>query len=43
MLNMDFTSFLTLLVISLIAGLIMHYAVRYRVLEEPTGSFGSGL
>jgi hypothetical protein len=34
MLNMDFASFLALLVISLIAGLVMHYAIHYRVLDE---------
>ena len=33
MLNMDFASFLTLLVISLITGLVMHYAIGYRVLD----------
>jgi uncharacterized membrane protein YeaQ/YmgE (transglycosylase-associated protein family) len=37
MLNMDFISFLTLLVISLIAALIIHYAIRYRVLEGADG------
>ena len=37
MLDMNFASFLTLLIISLIAALIMHYAVRYRVLEGADG------
>ena len=33
MLDMSFVSFLTLLIISLIAALIVHYAIRYRVLD----------
>lgn len=33
MIDMHFASFLTLLIISLIAGLVVHYAVRYRVLD----------
>jgi uncharacterized membrane protein YeaQ/YmgE (transglycosylase-associated protein family) len=33
MFNMHFASFLTLLIISLITALIVHYVVRYRVLE----------
>ena len=37
MLNMDFASFLTVLVISLIAGLVMHYAIHYRVLDGADG------
>jgi uncharacterized membrane protein YeaQ/YmgE (transglycosylase-associated protein family) len=37
MLNMDFASFLTLLVISLITGLVMHYAIGYRVLHGVDG------
>ncbi len=37
MLDMNFASFLTLFIISLIAALIMHYAVRYRVLNGGDG------
>lgn len=37
MLDMNFYSFLTLLVISLIVALIMHYGVRYRVLDGIDG------
>lgn len=37
MLNMDFISFLTLLIISLITALIVHYVVRYRVLDGTDG------
>jgi len=37
MLDMTFVSFLTLLIISLIAGLVMHYAVGYRVLAGIDG------
>jgi uncharacterized membrane protein YeaQ/YmgE (transglycosylase-associated protein family) len=37
MLNMEFASFLTLLVISLITGLVMHYAIGYRVLDGVDG------
>lgn len=37
MIDMSFVSFLTLLVISLIAALIVHYAIRYRVLEGADG------
>ncbi len=37
MLDMGFVSFLTLLIISLIAALIVHYAIRYRVLEGVDG------
>ncbi|HEY6291331.1 MAG TPA: GlsB/YeaQ/YmgE family stress response membrane protein [Terriglobia bacterium] len=33
MIGMNFESFLTLLIISLIAALIMHYAIGYRVLD----------
>ena len=33
MFYMSFASFLTLLIISLITALIVHYAFRYRVLE----------
>ena|ERR1700752_5207021 len=34
---MSFASFVTLLAISLITALIMHYIVRYRVLEGADG------
>ena len=37
MLDMTFASFLTLLVISLICALIVHYAIRYRVLDGADG------
>jgi uncharacterized membrane protein YeaQ/YmgE (transglycosylase-associated protein family) len=37
MLDMTFASFLTLLVISLICSLIVHYAIRYRVLDGADG------
>ena len=37
MLGMSFASFVTLLVISLIAAAVMHYAIRYRVLEGVDG------
>ena len=37
MLNMDFVSFLTLLIISLITGLVVHYAIGYRVLDGVDG------
>lgn len=37
MLYMNFASFLTLLIISLITALIVHYAVRYRVLDGTDG------
>jgi uncharacterized membrane protein YeaQ/YmgE (transglycosylase-associated protein family) len=37
MLYMSFASFLTLVVISLIAALIMHYVIRYRVLDGADG------
>ncbi len=37
MLNMSFAPFLTLLVISFIAAIVMHYAVRYRVLDGVDG------
>jgi len=40
MLDMNFVSFLSLLVISLIAALVMHYAIRYRVLDGPDGFLG---
>lgn len=32
MIDMSFASFLTLLIISLITALVMHYAIHYRVL-----------
>ncbi len=35
--NLDFVSFLTRLVISLIAALIVHCAIRYRVLDGVDG------
>jgi len=34
---MNFASFLSLLIISLIVALVMHYAVRYRVLDGIDG------
>ncbi len=37
MLDMNFMSFLTLLIISLITALIMHYGIRYRMLEGGDG------
>ena len=37
MLDMTFASFLTLLIISLIAALVVHYAIRYRVLTGADG------
>ena len=37
MLGMTFASFLTLLVISLVAALVVHYAIRYRVLDGADG------
>ncbi|HEV2383029.1 MAG TPA: hypothetical protein VG206_24955 [Terriglobia bacterium] len=37
MIDMHFASFLTLLVISLIAALVVHYAIRYRVLNGIDG------
>ncbi len=39
MLDMNFASFLTLLIISLIAALIMHFAIRYRHLGPVDGFF----
>jgi uncharacterized membrane protein YeaQ/YmgE (transglycosylase-associated protein family) len=33
MIGMHFTGFLTLLIISLIAAAVVHYAIRYRFLE----------
>ncbi len=33
MIGMNFASFLTLLVISVVAAFIMHYAIGYRVLD----------
>jgi uncharacterized membrane protein YeaQ/YmgE (transglycosylase-associated protein family) len=33
MIDMHFASFLTILVLSLFAALVVHYAVRYRVLK----------
>ena len=39
MLDMNFASFLTLLIISLIASLILHFAVRYRHLGRIDGFF----
>jgi uncharacterized membrane protein YeaQ/YmgE (transglycosylase-associated protein family) len=32
MIGMHFAGFLTLLILSLIAGVVVHYAIRYRVL-----------
>lgn len=37
MLGMNFAGFLTLAVISLIAALIVHYVIRYRVVEGLDG------
>jgi len=37
MLGMSFASFLTLLIISLIASLIVHYAIQFRVLNGVDG------
>jgi uncharacterized membrane protein YeaQ/YmgE (transglycosylase-associated protein family) len=37
MINMHFLSFLTLLIISLIATIVMHFIIRYRVLEGGDG------
>jgi uncharacterized membrane protein YeaQ/YmgE (transglycosylase-associated protein family) len=37
MLDMSFASFLTLLIISLIAAVVVHYAIRYRVLAGADG------
>jgi uncharacterized membrane protein YeaQ/YmgE (transglycosylase-associated protein family) len=37
MIGMNFASFLTLLLISLIAALVVHYAIRYRFLEGVDG------
>jgi uncharacterized membrane protein YeaQ/YmgE (transglycosylase-associated protein family) len=37
MIDMNFASFLTLLIISLIAALVMHYGIRYRVLNGADG------
>jgi uncharacterized membrane protein YeaQ/YmgE (transglycosylase-associated protein family) len=37
MIDMGFASFLTLLVISFITALVMHYAIRYRVLDGIDG------
>jgi uncharacterized membrane protein YeaQ/YmgE (transglycosylase-associated protein family) len=37
MIDMNFASFLTLLIISLFAALVMHYAIRYRVLDGADG------
>ena len=36
-LGMHFAAFLTLLIISLITALIVHYAIRYRVLDGTDG------
>jgi uncharacterized membrane protein YeaQ/YmgE (transglycosylase-associated protein family) len=40
MIDMGFGSFLTLLVISFITALVMHYAVHYRVLDGIDGFVG---
>ncbi len=37
MIGMNFASFLTLFVISLITALTVHYVIRYRVLEGADG------
>lgn len=37
MIDMSFASFLTLLIISLITALVMHYAIHYRVLDGIDG------
>jgi uncharacterized membrane protein YeaQ/YmgE (transglycosylase-associated protein family) len=37
MLDMNFAAFLTLLIISLITGFIMHYGFRYRMLDGGDG------
>ncbi len=39
MLDMNFLSFLTLLIISLIAALVTHFAIRYRHLGTVDGFF----
>jgi uncharacterized membrane protein YeaQ/YmgE (transglycosylase-associated protein family) len=39
MLDLNFASFLTLAVISVITALIVHYALRYRFLEGIDGFF----
>ncbi len=39
MLDMTFASFLTLLIISLIVATVVHYAIRYRVLDGADGFF----
>jgi len=40
MIGMDFVSFLTLLVISLVVSVVLHYLVRYRVVDGVEGLFG---
>ena len=40
MLDMSFAPFLTLLVISFITAIVMHYAIRYRVLDGIDGFVG---
>ncbi len=39
MLDMNFAGFLTLLILSLIASLIVHFAIKYRHLEGMDGFF----
>ena len=39
MIDMNFASFLTVLIISLIAAVVMHYGIRYRVLNGADGFF----
>jgi uncharacterized membrane protein YeaQ/YmgE (transglycosylase-associated protein family) len=40
MIGMDFTSFLTLLVISLVVAVVLHYGLRYRAVEGLEGFLG---
>jgi uncharacterized membrane protein YeaQ/YmgE (transglycosylase-associated protein family) len=40
MIDMNFASFLTLLVISLITALVVHYAIHYRILDGVDGFLG---
>ncbi len=40
MIGMDFISFLTLLVISLVVAVVLHYVLRYRAVEGLEGFFG---
>lgn len=40
MIGMNFASFLTLLVISLVVSVVLHYLVKYRVVPGVEGLFG---